>query len=174
MIKPLLLSVLVLGIADSMIGPYLVLFGADEAGLSPLEVGLFVSLISVSGLAVSTWLGRRYDRSASRWPAFVAVLAPAAGYLLLTASTAYAVLLVVGVGLLGAGLAAFPQVFTLARTHLAGNSGRATPALRAVWSLAWAIGPVVGAVVLSAGGYDGLMWCTAAAFALVAVPLALL
>jgi SET family sugar efflux transporter-like MFS transporter len=177
-VVPLLLSVLVLGIADSMIGPYLVLFGADEAHLSPLGVGVFVSLISVSGLAVSTWLGRRYDRSASRWPAFVAVLAPAAGYLLLTTSTAYATLLIVGVGLLGAGLAAFPQVFTLARTHLdsAGGTGaeRATPALRSVWSLAWAIGPVVGAAVLSAGGYDRLLWVTAAAFALVAVPLLLL
>ena len=35
----LLVSVLLLGIADSMIGPYLVLFGADEAQLSPLQVG---------------------------------------------------------------------------------------------------------------------------------------
>src|SRR5215207_2674210 len=88
----LLAGVLVLGIADSMIGPYLVLFGADQAGLSPLQVGVFVSLIAVSGLAVSTWLGRRYDRSASRWPAFVAVAAPAAGYLALTTTTNYALL----------------------------------------------------------------------------------
>jgi MFS transporter, SET family, sugar efflux transporter len=61
----LLVSVLLLGIADSMIGPYLVLFGADEARLSALQVGVFMSVIAVSGLAVSTWLGRRYDRSAS-------------------------------------------------------------------------------------------------------------
>jgi MFS transporter, SET family, sugar efflux transporter len=85
----LLVSVLLLGIADSMIGSYLVLFGADEAQLSPLQVGVFMSVIAVSGLAVSTWLGRRYDRSASRAPAF-----------------------------LGAGMAAFPQLFTLAGTHL--------------------------------------------------------
>jgi hypothetical protein len=65
---PLLASVLLLGIADSVIGPYLVLFAADQARLSPLRVGVFLSLISVSGLLVSTWLGRRYDRSASRWP----------------------------------------------------------------------------------------------------------
>ena len=32
----LLVSVLLLGVADSMIGPYLVLFGADEAKLSPV------------------------------------------------------------------------------------------------------------------------------------------
>src|ERR687897_135803 len=88
----LLVSVLLLGIADSMIGPYLVLFGADEAQLSPLQVGVFVSVIAVSGLAVSTWLGRRYDRSASRAPAFIALAAPAGGYPALT-TTKYAMLL---------------------------------------------------------------------------------
>ncbi|MDG4827616.1 MFS transporter [Asanoa sp. WMMD1127] len=175
---PLLFSVLALGIADSMIGPYLVLFGADEAGLSPLRVGIFMSLVSLSGLAVSTWLGRRYDRSASRWPALVAVVAPAVGYLALTTTSAYPLLLLVGVGLLGAGMAAFPQVFTLARTHLDRTGGaavrRGTPALRSVWSLAWAVGPMVGAAMLALGGYDLLMVVTAAAFGLVAVPLALL
>jgi SET family sugar efflux transporter-like MFS transporter len=155
-----------------------VLFGADEASLSPLQVGVFLSVISISGLAVSTWLGRRYDRSASRWPAFIAVAAPSVGYLALTVTTSYAWLLLVGAGLLGAGMAAFPQLFTLARTHLdhaGGNaSRRGTPALRSVWSLAWAIGPMIGAVVLSAQGYDGLMTLTAFAFASVALPLLLL
>jgi SET family sugar efflux transporter-like MFS transporter len=175
---PLLAGVLLLGIAESMIGPYLVLFGADEARLSPFRVGVFMSLIAVSGLAVSTWLGRRYDRSASRWPAFVAVAGPAAGYLALTTTTSYALLALIGAGLLGAGMAAFPQLFTLARTHLdragGGAAQRGTPALRSVWSLAWAAGPLVGAAVLSWRGYDALMWLTAAAFALVAVPLLLL
>jgi SET family sugar efflux transporter-like MFS transporter len=177
-LPPLLISVLVLGIADSMIGPYLVLFGADQAHLSPLQVGVFLSLISVSGLAVSTWLGRRYDRSASRWPAFVAVAAPAAGYLALATTTSYPALLLIGIALLGAGMAAFPQLFTLARTHLDQAGGdtarRGTPALRAVWSLAWAIGPLVGGALLSGRGYGGLLVCTAAAFALVALPLLLL
>jgi SET family sugar efflux transporter-like MFS transporter len=175
---PLFVSVLLLGIADSVIGPYLVLFAADEAGLSPLQVGAFLSLISVSGLVVSTWLGRRYDRSASRWPAFVAVAAPAAGYLALTATTNYPMLLLIGVGLLGAGLAAFPQLFTLARTHLdradTATARRGTPALRSVWSLAWAMGPMIGAAVLSRQGYGGLLLFTAGAFALVAVPLVLI
>jgi len=174
----LLVSVLLLGIADSMIGPYLVLFGADEAQLSPLQVGVFMSVIAVSGLAVSTWLGRRYDRSASRGPAFIALAAPAVGYLALTTTTRYAMLLLIAAAFLGAGMAAFPQLFTLARTHLdlsvAGAAGRGTPALRSVWSLAWAIGPMIGAAVLAWQGYRGLMALTALAFALVAVPLLLL
>src|SRR3954463_15107183 len=94
-LAPLLAGVMLLGIADSMIGPYLVLFGADQAHLTPLQVGVFMSLIAVSGLAVSTWLGHRYDRSAGRWPAFAAVVAPAAGYLALTTTTSYALLLLI-------------------------------------------------------------------------------
>ena len=174
----LLAGVLLLGIADSMIGPYLVLFGADRAGLSAFQVGVFLSLIAVSGLAVSTWLGRRYDRSAARWPALLAVAAPAAGFLALTTTTRYALLLLIGAGLLGAGMAAFPQLFTLARTHLDHAGGavarRGTPALRATWSLAWALGPLAGAAVLAWRGYDALMVLTAVAFALVAVPVLLL
>jgi SET family sugar efflux transporter-like MFS transporter len=174
----LLVSVLLLGIADSMIGPYLVLFGADEAQLSPLQVGVFISVIAVSGLAVSTWLGRRYDRSASRAPAFIALAAPAVGYLALTKTTRYAMLLLIAAAFLGAGMAAFPQLFSLARTHLDRSGGgatrRGTPALRSVWSLAWAIGPLIGAAVLAWQGYQGLLVLTALAFALVAVPLLLL
>lgn len=174
----LLVSVLLLGIADSMIGPYLVLFGADEARLSALQVGVFMSVIAVSGLAVSAWLGRRYDRSASRAPAFIALAAPAVGYLALTTTTSFAMLLLIAAAFLGAGMAAFPQLFTLARTHLnlsaGGSARRGTPALRSVWSLAWAIGPMVGGAVLVWQGYRGLMALTALAFALVAVPLLLL
>ncbi|MEU4422139.1 sugar efflux transporter [Actinoplanes sp. NPDC024001] len=174
----LLLSVLALGIADSMIAPYLVLFGAQEAHLSPLQVGIFISLTSLSGLAVSTWLGRRYDRSASRWPALVTVGAAAAGYAALTTTTSYPVLLLVATGLLSAGTAAFPQLFALARTHhdRAGEQAslRRTPALRSAWSLAWAIGPMIGAALLAAGGYHRLLLATALAFLLVAGPLLLL
>jgi SET family sugar efflux transporter-like MFS transporter len=174
----LLLSVLTLGLADSMIGPYLVLFGTQTAHLSPLQVGAFMSLTSVSGLAVSMWLGRRYDRNASRWPALVAVGAAAAGYAALTTTTSYVVLLLIAAGLLSAGTAAFPQIFALARTHHDHAPGSAsssrTPALRSTWSLAWAIGPMIGAALLASGGYRRLLLTTALAFVLVAGPLLLL
>jgi SET family sugar efflux transporter-like MFS transporter len=49
----LLAGVLLLGLGDSMAGPYLVLFGANEARLSPFQVGVFVSITAISGMAVS-------------------------------------------------------------------------------------------------------------------------
>lgn len=140
----LLVAVLLLGVADSITGPYLVLFGADRARLSPFAIGVFMSLTGISGLAVSTWLGRRYDRGPSRKPALLAVAASAAGFALLTLTTSYALMLVIAAAFLGTGTAAFPQLFAIARNHLAraGTAARGTSALRSVWSLAWALGPI--------------------------------
>jgi len=170
----LLIGVLLIGLADAMVGPYLVLFGANEAHLSPFAIGVFVSVTAISGMALSTWLGARYDRSPSRRPALLAVLAPAAGYTLLTTTTSYPLLLVIAATLLGAGAAAFPQLFALARDRMGEGRAGGAPALRSMWSLAWAIGPLIGGVLLSGHGFAGLFLATAFVFALVAVPLAAL
>jgi MFS transporter, SET family, sugar efflux transporter len=173
----LLSGVLLLGTGDSMAGSYLILFGADVLRLTPFAIGVFVSLTAVSGIAAGTWLGRRYDRKPGRTPALLAVAAAMAGYLLLTVIRNYALLLADAVALLGIGNVAFPQLFTLARRYLdhdrpAGTGG--TPLLRSAWSLAWAIGPLLGGAVLAGGGFPALLVATAGSFGLVAVPLSLL
>jgi SET family sugar efflux transporter-like MFS transporter len=70
---------------------------------------------------------------------------------LLSTTTSYPLLLVIAATLLGTGFAAFPQLFALARSALdregPGSSARGTPALRSVFSLAWAVGPAAGAGV---------------------------
>jgi SET family sugar efflux transporter-like MFS transporter len=174
----LLVGVLLLGVAESMSGPYLVVFGADRAHLSPLAIGVFVSLMAVSGMAVSTWLGGRYDRLPSRAPALWALAASSLGYALLSTTTSYALLLVISVMFLGTGFAAFPQLFALARGQLDRDgldgdkplaSTRGTPALRSVFSLAWAIGPLGGAALLAWHGFSGLFLATALVFGLVAL-----
>ncbi|MEV6932074.1 hypothetical protein AB0M46_47355 [Dactylosporangium sp. NPDC051485] len=76
-------GVLVLGIGESMAGSYLVLYGAQWAHLSPFAIGALVSLVALSGIAVNTWLGHRYDRAPSRRPALLAVCASAIGSALL-------------------------------------------------------------------------------------------
>ncbi|HEX4791310.1 MAG TPA: MFS transporter, partial [Actinospica sp.] len=174
---PLLIAaVLLLGVGESMAGPYLVLFGAQRAHLSPFAIGVFVTLVAVSGIAVSSLLGRQYDRAPSRRPCLLAISCSAAGYALLTTTTAYALLLTIAATLLGTGTAAFAQLFALGRGRVDGAGGlaalRGTAALRSVWSLAWAIGPLIGAAVLARYGFTGLFLATASGFALVAVPLA--
>ena len=168
----LVAAVLLLGVADSITGPYLALFGADRARLSPMAIGVFMSLTGISGMAVSTWLGRRYDRGPSRLPAMVALAASAVGYALLTLTTSYALMLIIAAVLLGTGTAAFPQLFALARQHTDrdGTTARATPALRSMWSMAWAIGPMAGGAVLAWQGFTTLFLLAAVTFGLVALP----
>jgi SET family sugar efflux transporter-like MFS transporter len=159
-------AVLLLGIADSMVNSYIVLFGADVAGLTPLQIGVWSSVFALSGITIGWWLGRRFDRRPARAYAIVVIVLGAAGYALLPRVTSFLVLLLMAATVLGALGAAFPQLFSLARSVLGeGAAGqRSAPLLRAAWSLAWAVGPLLGALVLSRGGYSWLLGVAAGVF----------
>ncbi|MDI6103695.1 MFS transporter [Actinoplanes sp. NEAU-A12] len=159
-------AVLLLGVADSMIHSYIVLFGADVVGLTPLQIGVWASVSAVSGITISWWLGRRFDRRPARAYAIAVILLGAAGYVLLPRVSSFLLLLLMAATALGAMGAAFPQLFALARSVLGeGSAGqRSAPLLRSAWSLAWAVGPLLGALVLSRGGYSWLIWTAAGVF----------
>ncbi|MFI7547900.1 MFS transporter [Actinoplanes sp. NPDC049599] len=159
-------AVLLLGIADAMVNSYIVLFGADVVGLSPLQIGVWASVSALAGITISWWLGRLFDRRPARTYAIVVTLLGAAGYLLLPRASSFVVLILMAATVLGAMGAAFPQLFALARAVLGeGAAGqRSAPLLRSAWSLAWAVGPLLGALILSRGGYSWLMWTAAGVF----------
>ncbi len=150
-------AVALFGCADSMTGSYLVLFASEEAGLSPLRVGLFVSAVALGGIVVSTVFGRRFDRSPTRRWVVVAAAASAAGFALVPWTDGFWPLMLIGVTLLGAAGAGYPQLFALADTAFEGAiKKRIAPLLRSGWSLAWAVGPLLGAWLLGVGGYSSL------------------
>jgi SET family sugar efflux transporter-like MFS transporter len=159
-------AILLLGVADSMVNSYIVLFGADVAGLTPLQIGVWASVFAISGITIGWWLGRLFDRRPARTYAIVVIFLGSAGYLLLPRVSSFPVLLLMAATVLGAMGAAFPQLFTLGRAVLGeGAAGqRSAPLLRSAWSLAWAVGPLLGALVLSRGGYSWLMWTAAGVF----------
>jgi SET family sugar efflux transporter-like MFS transporter len=159
-------AVLLLGIADAMVSSYIVLFGADVVGLTPLQIGVWSSVFAIAGITIGWWLGRLFDRRPARTYAITVILLSSAGYLLLPRVSSFPVLLLMAATVLGAMGAAFPQLFALARSVLGeGAAGqRSAPLLRTAWSLAWAGGPLLGALVLSRGSYTWLMWLAAAVF----------
>ncbi|MFL6124039.1 MFS transporter, partial [Actinophytocola sp.] len=112
------------------------------------------------------WLGRLFDRRPARTYAIVVILLSSVGYVLLPGVSSFPVLLLMAATVLGAMGAAFPQLFALARAVLGeGTAGqRSAPLLRSAWSLAWAVGPLLGALVLSRGGYPWLMRLAACVF----------
>ncbi|GAA0495424.1 putative sugar efflux transporter [Paractinoplanes deccanensis] len=159
-------AVLLLGVADSMAHSYIVLFAADVVGLTPLQIGVWSSVFAVGGITIGWWLGRLFDRRPARAYGIAVILVGAAGYALLPRVSSFLVLLLMAGTILGAMGAAFPQLFSLARAVLGeGAAGqRSVPLLRSAWSLAWAVGPLLGALVLSRAGYSWLMWTAAAVF----------
>lgn len=166
-------SVVLLGLADSLVGAYFVLFLADQAALSPTQIGVLFSLPAVGGIALSFWLGRRFDARPTRTWAVVAAASSAVGYALLTTTTSFAWMLLISVVLLAAYQSAYPQLFALSRHVLGGGlaGARAAPLLRSGWSLSWAVGPLLGAALVPLVGFDGVLW---AAVVLLAVMLPVL
>ncbi|AEV85744.1 Sugar efflux transporter B [Actinoplanes sp. SE50] len=152
-------AVLLLGIADSMVTSYIVLFGADVVGLTPLQIGIWSAVFALGGITIGSWLGRLFDRRPARAYAAIVIFLGAAGYLVLPRVSDFVVLLVMAATVLGAMGAAFPQLFALG-----GAGPRVAAVLRSAWSLAWATGPLLGALVLSHGGYTWLMWTAAGVF----------
>jgi SET family sugar efflux transporter-like MFS transporter len=151
-------AVLLLAIADSMAGSFMVLFLVNRAHLSPSQVGVLVSAPAVSGILVSTVAGRRFDRRPTRGYVLGVTALGTVGYLLLNWTRSFLPLLLIAFFLLGTVAVAFPQLFALARLTLGhGPAGqRSAPLLRSAWSSGWAIGPLASAALLPRIGFTGI------------------
>lgn len=170
----LTVSVLLLGFATSFAAPYLSLFAVREANMTPLMLGVFLTCTALGGITISTFLARLSDRLPTRKPIVtLAIVAATIGYGALGFTTNYPLLLAVGTVLLGTGAAAFPQVFALAKNRAGSVGEQGVAALRAAFSLAWVVGPGIGAAILAGAGFRALFLSTAVCFALAALPVLL-
>ena len=150
------------GLADAMSGPYIVLFLVDQAHLSPLLLGVILTARALAGIAFATGLGAWVDRKTSVVPLLLALTGSSIGYASLGFTTNFALLLVIAALPVAMGAAAFSQSVALVRRRFEHSSfhtaSRALGVLRASWSLAWAIGPAVGAVAVAAFGFRGVFF----------------
>mgnify|MGYP001546206859 CR=1 FL=1 len=171
---PLAAATLMLGVALSFTAPYLSLFGVEQAGMSPLRLGAFMTLVSASGVFASTAVGRWSDRTGrNRAPLVASLVIAAVGYGALGFLRGYVELMLAGALLLGPGTASLSQIFSFGRAVLrTGDPAHeefASAALRTLLSAAWVFGPAVGALILAQGGFTGLFAFAAASFAASAV-----
>ena len=153
------------GLADAMSGPYIVLFLVDQAHLSPLLLSVILTARALAGIAFATGLGGWVDRRTSVAPLLMALAGSAIGYASLGFTTNFALLLVIAALPVAIGGAAFSQSVALVRRRFEHSSfhtaSRALGVLRASWSLAWAIGPALGAVAVAAFGFRGVFFMSA-------------
>ena len=165
------------GLADAISGPYTVLFLVDQAALSPLSLSVVLTVRALGGIAFASAFGAWFDRRTSVRPLLLALAGTSLGYTLLAFTTNFAGLLLIAAGPIALGAAAFSQSIALAKRHFEHESlyttNRAIGVLRASWSLAWAIGPAIGALVVGPLGFRGVFLTSAASGAIALLTLAL-
>ena len=174
---PLFAASVLVGFRDSMSLPYNALFAVERAHMGPLAVGVFLTARAGGAIAMSLLFGAWFDRRPSLWPLLVTFAAGGVGYALLTTTNDFVALCLIAAVPLGIGAAAFPLVFAVARVEAAKAhtlaAARSVALLRASFSLAWGIGPALGAVVLGQDNYNALFWFSALSSGLALAPLAL-
>ena len=165
----LTITIILLGIGISITRPFLSLYLTNVIHMSPFQLGLFMCLNALGGIIASTWLGKYSDATGARkgimlLSSFASVL----GYLAFLLLHQYVLLLIVTTLLLGLGSSTFPQIFAYARESAIRTRQQdatfAVSTLRSFFSLAWVIGPLAGATLLSISGFHGLFLITASLF----------
>ena len=160
-----------LGLAYSFVVPFMSMFGTLEVGMTPVMFGTFMTITSVSAIVLSTFLASWSDSHVSRR---TLLLMGAAGGLL--GYTGYAfvrnpvALTIIGSLALGVASVNFSQLFAYVREelgrpeHIHADAPLLMSVLRVSFSLAWTIGPAIGAAVMMHLSYTGVFLAAASLF----------
>ncbi|GAA1585194.1 sugar efflux transporter [Actinoplanes couchii] len=155
---PLGLVFLTSGVATAVVGPFLGLFLSTAVHADPIQTTLFMVVAAVSGVTVSSYIGRISDR----WPIrrtllIAAALAGFAASGLTAFIRDYWVLLAVTATVTAAAGALYPQSFAYARQALQNedpkHAAMGISTLRTVFSVAWVGGPSLAAFLLDVGDF---------------------
>ncbi|MEX1028452.1 MAG: sugar efflux transporter [Paenibacillaceae bacterium] len=172
----LLLSICIflIGLGYSLTLPFLPLFGVEKVGMSPLSLGIFLAVGSLSGIISSTLIGKLSDRKPVRkWIVVCSTGSASCGYIFYAFNENYIVLLIISVTFISISFAAFPQLFAIAREFTEKEASADIPivmsVLRAQVSLAWIVGPVLASFLIHNFDYQGLFLVVSAMYLLVAV-----
>lgn len=173
---PAVLALLASTLAEAIAGSYMALLAVQKLGMSPFEVGAFLTLSSVSSIAVTTLFGHWHDNRPALWPLVLALVAKLVAYALCAVITSPWMLLSIALLVFGIANSAFPLLFSIAKGYLDREGGdvpaRGMAALRLASSLSWAIGPALGALLVALWGFGGV-FLGATGLSLVAILLVL-
>ena len=169
---------LLVGLAFAFVAPFFSMFGTIEVGMSPFAFGVFMTAISLSGIAISILLAHWSDTRLSRRT--VLLLGGVTGAL---SYVGYAFvrdvvwLTVIGCVLGGISSITFSQLFAYARDLLARSdvSPRDAPlymnVFRLFFAVSWTAGPAVASWVMLQYHFRGMFLVAALCFFLFVVML---
>jgi SET family sugar efflux transporter-like MFS transporter len=160
-----------LGMASSLVVPFMSMWGTLHVGMSPRGFGVFMTMTYVSAITISTLLARWSDSHVTRRTMLmVGSIAGMLGYLGYAFVTDIVALTLIGSLLVGVATVNFSQLFAFVRDEIGrpenvGMDGAFfVTVLRVSFSLAWTIGPAIGAWVMVHFGYRGIFVSAAGLF----------
>jgi len=166
---------LAVGLSTALSFPFLSLFLTSAVHAGPIELSVFLLAQPLSGVVVSTVLGRLSDgRVARRRVLMVSATAGCASAALYSVLRSYWPLLALACTVTAMGSALLPQGFAYARAFLVGEptAPMITTTLRTFFSLSWVAGPPLASLFLNAGGFTTLYACSSGLFAFVFIVVA--
>jgi SET family sugar efflux transporter-like MFS transporter len=163
----------VLGLAYSFVVPFLSMWGTLQVGMKPVVFGLFMTITSVSAIVLNTLLARWSDTHiARRTMLILGATGGLLGYVGYAFVTDVIALTVIGSLALGVASVNFSQLFAHVREEMARPENARADApflmslMRVFFSLAWTVGPAIGAVVMIHFHYRGIFIAAAILFLL--------
>jgi SET family sugar efflux transporter-like MFS transporter len=151
------------GMAISFVVPYMSMWGTQHVKMSPVVFGWFMTLTSVSSIVLSTVMARLSDtRVMRRTVLILGSLGGIVGYVGYAFLEQPWALTLVGCAAIGLSAANFSQLFAHLREELERPENAYLDAplimsvLRVSFSLAWTVGPAIGAYVMTEYGYRGI------------------
>ena len=159
----LLASNFALGMAYSFVVPFMSMWGTLKVGMSPLQFSLFMTVTAISAIVVSTVLARWSDSHLPRRTMLIlggtgGVLGYV-GYAFLTQPLA---LVLVGATALAVASINFSQLFSHVRetfdaeAHPEVDGSFLVSVVRVCFSVAWTVGPAIGATMMAEYSYRGV------------------
>ncbi|MBB3660633.1 SET family sugar efflux transporter-like MFS transporter [Rhizobium sp. BK650] len=157
---PVFLAILLAMLAEAMAGSYIALLGVQQVGMSPLELGAFLTIPAATGIVITSFFGHLLDRHPITWPLLLSLLSKGVGFALCAYLTETWILIMSAGILFGFGAASFSILFAVAKHRLDEVGGstvsRGMAILRLVASLNWTIGPALGAILVSRTGFPSV------------------
>jgi len=167
----LFLANFIFGLSMSFFAPFSSLFGIDEVGMSNIGFGIFMTIMAIGGVVISTIIAKKSDLKLSRkkiliFTSFTGML----GYIGFAFVRDYLSLAVIAFVLLGSAAASVPQLWAYAREalHHSDVPKEQVPfvmnVFRMFFALSWTVGPAAAAWLLAIIDFKGLFLFVAACY----------
>jgi SET family sugar efflux transporter-like MFS transporter len=161
------------GLAFAFVSPFFSIFGTRKVGMSPFVFGVFMTVLSLSAIAISTWLARWSDtRLPRRTVLLIGGIAGMLNYLGYAYMHDLVSLTINGCVLGGIASITFSQLFAYARDLLASSHIPPSQAplymnvFRLFFAVSWTAGPAIASWVMLRYDFVGMFLVAALCFLL--------